>query len=573
MNFIPGYEVVELLDESSKSLVYRGWRIKDRLPVILKILNSYSSVEDIARFRLEYEITRSFNLEGVIKAYGLETYNSNLVIVLEDFGGKSLNKLISNQKFSLKESLELAKKIALILGQIHQQKIVHKDINPSNIVFNPVTKQLKLIDFGIASDLSTDNYIITHPHILEGSLAYISPEQTGRMNRHLDYRTDFYSLGITLYQLLCDRLPFTAIEPIELLHCHLAKCAIAPQKINQKIPTVVSNLVMKLLAKNPEERYQSSWGIYKDLEECLQQLETNNTVEDFVLASQDIVEKWQLSQKLYGREKELLLIANTFKESRKGQQEVILIAGECGIGKTTLVKQIEPEVLKYRGYFITGKYESINCNIPYYGLIKAFQELIDRLLIEPEANLSIWRNKLLTALGNNGQIIIDLIPQLELIIGEQNTVTALAPGEERHRFNLVWLNFIKVFATADHPLVIFLDDLQWADSASLNLIQILLTTSTIQYLLIIGAYRTEEVDRQHPLSLVIDKIQTNIPIKNLLINSLTVNEINHLIVDSFMCKLPESQSLAELVLQKTAGNPFFYESLVKISLPRKINFF
>jgi serine/threonine protein kinase len=345
MNFIPGYEVVELLDESSKSLVYRGWRIKDRLPVILKILNSYSSVEDIARFRLEYEITRSFNLEGVIKAYGLETYNSNLVIVLEDFGGKSLNKLISNQKFSLKESLELAKKIALILGQIHQQKIVHKDINPSNIVFNPVTKQLKLIDFGIASDLSTDDYIITHTHILEGSLAYISPEQTGRMNRHLDYRTDFYSLGITLYQLLCDRLPFTATEPIELLHCHLAKHAITPREINHQIPLVVSNLVMKLLAKNPEERYQSSWGIYKDLEECLQQLETNNTVEDFVLASQDIVEKWQLSQKLYGREKELFFIFNTFKESRKGRQEVILIAGECGIGKTTLsikcAKQIE----------------------------------------------------------------------------------------------------------------------------------------------------------------------------------------------------------------------------------------
>jgi predicted ATPase/signal transduction histidine kinase len=573
MNFLPGYEVVELLDESSKSLVYRGWRIKDRLPVILKILNSYSSVEDIARFRLEYEITRSFNLEGVVKAYGLETYNSNLVIILEDFGGTSLNKLISNQKFSLKESLELAKEITLVLGQIHQQKIVHKDINPSNIVFNPVTKQLKLIDFGIASDLSTDDYIITHPHFLEGNLAYISPEQTGRMNRHLDYRSDFYSLGITLYQLLCDRLPFTATEPIELVHCHLAKQAIAPQEINQKIPTVVSNLVIKLLAKNPEERYQSSWGIYKDLEECLQQLETNNTVQDFVLASQDIVEKWQLSQKLYGREKELFFILNAFKKSRKGRQQVILIAGECGIGKTTLVRKIEPEVLKYRGYFITGKYESINCNIPYYGLIKAFQELIDRLLIEPEANLNIWRNKLLTALGNNGQIIIDLIPQLELIIGKQNTVTALAPAEERHRFNLVWLNFINVFATADHPLVIFLDDLQWADAASLNLIQILLTTSTIQYLLIIGAYRTEEVDRQHPLSLVIDEIQTNIPIKNLLINGLTVNEINHLIVDSFMCKLPESKSLAELVVQKTAGNPFFMNRWLKSLYQEKLIFF
>lgn len=577
---IAGYQIIELLYESSKSLVYRGYRTQDNLPVILKLLNSYSSIENIARFRLEYEITRSLNLEGVIKTYELVNCNHTLAIILEDFGGESLNKLMLKQQFSLKESLFFAQQVTQILGKIHQQNIIHKDINPSNIVFNPVTKQLKLIDFGIASKLSQDNSTLANFHFLEGTFAYISPEQTGRMNRNIDYRTDFYSLGVTLYQLLCDhvvplcdRLPFTATNAIELVHCHLAKQPISLEEINPEIPTVVSNLVMKLLAKNPEERYQSSLGICNDLEECLQQLERKNTITNFILGSKDIPEKLQISPKLYGREKEIQSLLTTYQLVREGESELILISGDSGVGKSSLVKEIEPEVLKNSSYFVTGKFEVMNFNIPYYGLIQAFQKLVDRLLIESEISLKIWQKNIVNTLGNNGQIIINLIPKLASIIGKQSNITELNTVDSENRFNLVWLNFINVFATKEHPLVIFLDDLQWADSASLNLIKLLLTSPHIKHLLIIGTYRHNEVNNSHPLSLILNQLETHKKINHISLNCLNLNNVNQLIADSFYCELSKSQSLAELVLEKTAGNPLFIDRFIKDLYQKQLIYF
>ncbi|MGH2413888.1 MAG: serine/threonine protein kinase [Microcystaceae cyanobacterium] len=329
MAIIPGYQVVEALYESTKSLIYRGWRDSDEIPVILKVLNQANPpLEAIARFKLEYDITRSFNLEGVVKAYGIEPYQHSLIMILEDFGGESLSKLMQNRKFTLEEFLTLATQITKCLGRIHQQNIMHKDVNPSNIVFNPATGQVKIIDFGIATVLSRENPTIRNPNVLEGTLAYMSPEQTGRMNRAMDYRTDFYSLGITFYQLLCvrgaslrHRLPFETTDVMELVHCHIAKHPISPHELNPEIPQAVSNLVMKLLAKNAEDRYQSSWGIQTDLQECLYQIQANGKIEVFPLGSQDISDKFQIPQKLYGREREVELLLAAFERVSQGAEK------------------------------------------------------------------------------------------------------------------------------------------------------------------------------------------------------------------------------------------------------------
>ncbi|HAJ58751.1 MAG TPA: hypothetical protein DCP31_05375, partial [Cyanobacteria bacterium UBA8543] len=261
---ISGYKILEEIYESDRSLVYRGLRNQDAQPVILKVLRQeYPTPEEIARFKLEYEITRKLNLEGVARAYSLEKYQNSLMLILEDFGGESLNKLIINQSFLLKGFLTIAIQIVDSLGKIHQQNIIHKDINPYNIVFNPTTGQLKIIDFGIATVLSRENQTIRNPNVLEGTLPYMSPEQTGRMNRVMDYRTDFYSLGATFYELLTYQLPFESTDAMELVHCHIAKQPIPPhfKRQGEPCPKAVSDIVMKLLAKTAEQRYQSAWGI------------------------------------------------------------------------------------------------------------------------------------------------------------------------------------------------------------------------------------------------------------------------------------------------------------------------
>ncbi|HEY9602043.1 MAG TPA: serine/threonine-protein kinase PknK, partial [Allocoleopsis sp.] len=595
MAAIPGYQIVEKLHESAKSLVYRGWRDSDRVSVILKVLKQeYPTPEAIARFKLEYDITRSLNLEGAIATYGLETYQHRLVMVLEDFGGEALNRLLDRKKLSLEEFLTLAIRVTGILGEIHAANIIHKDINPSNIVLNPMTGQVKIIDFGISSVLSRENPTFRNPNVLEGTLAYMSPEQTGRMNRAIDYRTDFYSLGATFYQLLCDRLPFDTTDAMELVHCHIAKHPTSPDTLNSEIPKVLSDLVMKLLAKNAEDRYQSAWGIKADLQLCLKQLQESGKILDFSLGSQDISDKFQISQKLYGRDKEVetllaafervstagvgknsqFKIQGAFNSKRNLLQpapqipiskiEMMLVSGYCGIGKSMLIQEIYKPITQQRGYFISGKFDQLQHSCPYHALIQAFQQLIRQLLTESEVQIAIWREKLLAALGSNGQIIVDVIPELELIIGKQPLAIALTPTESQNRFNLVFQQFIKVFTRSEYPLVIFLDDLQWSDSASLKLIQLLMAAPDSQSLLLIGAYRSNEVSASHPLALALGEIEQSGAIANhISLSPLGLNPINQLIADTLNCQLEESRPLAELVNQKTEGNPFFIGELLK----------
>ncbi len=590
---IPEYQIWTKIHESLNSRVYRGIHQPDSLPVIFKILKKdYPTPEEITRYKLEYEITRSLSLEGAIQAYDLQQYQNTFVLILEDFGGESLTKIITTRRFTVTQFLKLAIQITQSLSEIHSANIIHKDINPSNIVFNTKTQQLKIIDFGISTALLRETLTIKNPTVLEGTLAYISPEQTGRMNRSLNYRTDFYSLGVTFYQLLTNQLPFESSDALELIHYHLALEPVPPHLINPEIPVMVSEIVLKLLAKTAEERYQSTWGIKSDLEECLQKLQHRGRIESFLLGQHDISEKFQIPEKLYGRESEVETLLAAFqrvagqqdakrqedaKRARRKdanvcdqfpesscQVDLMLIAGYSGIGKSVLVQEIYKPITQQRGYLIAGKFDQYQRNIPYYAIAQAFESLIKQLLTEDEVYLHRWRKHLLAALGSNSRVITQVIPALELILGTQPDVPVLPPTEAQNRFHRVFQNFIGVFTKSEHPLVIFLDDLQWVDNASLKLIQLLATATTGQSLLLIGAYRDNEVNPAHPLMQMLEEIcHSGGVVNQLTLSALSLSDINQLIADTLHCQLTDSLSLAKLVQLKTGGNPFFMNEFLK----------
>ena len=559
------YKVAEQVHESANSLVYRGHRIEDNHPVILKIIKeSYPSPEKIAWFKREYQTTQSLNLTGVVNAYSLENDHNRWAMALEDFGGQSLNRLIQTRQFTLTEFLSLAIEVIDILGQLHQQHVIHKDINPSNIVLNWTTTQIKLIDFGISTALTRENPTFRNPNFLEGTLAYISPEQTGRMNRDIDYRTDFYSLGVTFYELLTGQLPFPTQDALELVHCHLARQPTPVHEHKPDIPPVLSEIVLKLMSKNAEDRYQSAHGLKADLEQCLQQWQAKGQIDPFPLAQHDISDRFQIPQKLYGREREINTLLAAFDRVSQGNSEMMLVSGYSGIGKSALVQEVYKPITRKRGYFISGKFDQFQRNIPYASLIQAFRSLVLQLLMESEAASITWREKILAALGSNGQVIIEVIPEVELIVGLQPTVPELPPTEAKNRFNLVFQNFIKVFTRQEHPLVLFLDDLQWADGASLKLIDLLMMGTDSKYLFLIGGYRDNEVSAVHPLMLTLDEIEkAKVTVNQISLSPLGLPHITELINDIFHCEPATAKPLAELVLAKTGGNPFFIGEFLK----------
>lgn len=575
-----GYQISNTLYEGTDSLVYRGRRVIDGQPVVLKVLkDTYPTPERIAWFKREYEVTRNLNpgsgtepaLTGIITAYDLKSDNNRWMMILEDFGGESLARLALDGKLALPDFLKFAIDVTDILGQVHQQFIMHKDINPSNILLNPTTGVVKLIDFGISTVLSREDPTFRNPNVLEGTLPYISPEQTGRMNRTMDYRTDFYSLGVTFYQLLTGQLPFAADDALELVHCHIAKHPIPPHECKPAIPLSISALVMKLMAKNAENRYQSAYGLKIDLETCLQQWQQQGQIASFPLGRHDVAVRFQLPQKLYGREQAIEALLTAFEQVSTPQSPAVrtgsammLVSGYAGIGKTALVQEVYKPITYRRGYFIGGKFDQLQRDIPYTAFIQAFRLLIQQLLTEREAEIAVWREKLWAALSPNGQVIRDVIPEVELIIGPQPEVPTLSPKEAQNRFNLLLQNFIRVFATAEHPLVIFLDDLQWADAASLKLLELLLTSSNEGYLFLIGAYRDNEVGEMHPLKLTLLALeQAGAPVNHIALAPLALPHLTQLISDTFDCSSAQAEPLAELVLTKTNGNPFFISEFLK----------
>jgi len=560
---LPNYQINNQIYESANSLVYRGVRKKDNQAVILKVLKEdYPTPEELMHYQQEYEITQSLNIGGVVKTYGIEKYQNTLVIVLEDFGGKSLKQFLINQTFSIKEFLPLFIQMAEALGQIHSANIIHKDINPANIVWNQETHQLKIIDFGIASRLPRENPTLKNPEQLEGTLAYLSPEQTGRMNRSLDYRTDLYSLGVTFYELLTGSLPFESDSAMELVHCHIAKTPKPVSEINPDIPKILSDIVMKLMAKNVEDRYQSAFGVKFDLEKCLalskKVFGKKLFSTQFQLAQNDFSGKLQIPQKLYGRENEINTLLQAFERVSFGATEMMLVAGYSGVGKTALVHEVHKPMTSKNGYFASGKFDQFQKNIPYSAISQAFNQFCRYLLMENAENLANWKTQILDAVGNNGQIIIDVIPDLELVIGKQPAVAEVGATEAQNRFNLFFRNFVKTLCDKEHPFILFLDDLQWADLGSLNLLKSILLDDEIKHLFIIGAYRDNEVGRTHSFMIARDELQkANVVINTIFLTNLVEDDINLLLQDSLSCQTKLTQPLTDLIYQKTQGNAFF----------------
>jgi predicted ATPase/signal transduction histidine kinase len=561
---IPGYEVAEKIYESSKTLVYRGVRSNDQKPVVIKTLkNQYSTSKEIAVFRKQYSLANHLGILGIVRPYSLENYENQWVLVLEDFGAISLRDYCRTHSLDLKAFLSIAIQTTQILGELHRNRIIHKDLKPANLLINSTTGQIKITDFSIASILPKENQTLISPNGLEGTLPYLSPEQTGRMNRGIDYRSDFYSLGVTFYQLLTKQLPFISHDPLELVHCHLAKQPVSPAQLNSAIPVPLSDIVMKLMAKMAEDRYQSATGLLHDLEICQQHFQIHNTIEVFALAQQDYCDRLSIPEKLYGRETEVDQLLTTFdRVVQSGFSEFLLVSGYSGIGKSSLVKEVYKPIVQRRGYFIAGKFDQLQRNIPYSAIASAFSSLVQQLLTESEPQLRQWQEKLAIALGSNGQVIIDVIPELEQIIGKQPEITALNPTEAQNRFNRVFQNFIRVFCQPEHPLVIFLDDLQWTDSATLRLIKLLLTDSQTHHLFLIGAFRDNEVNATHPLTLLLEDFQSQaVPIHQVTLKPLSSHHVTQLISDTL--RKQEVSPLADLIMRKTDGNPFFVNEFLK----------
>ncbi|MBD2524669.1 AAA family ATPase [Nostoc sp. FACHB-133] len=582
---LPGIAIQSKIYESSNSLVYRGIR-DDGVAIIVKILKlDYPSPQELTRYRQEYKITRSLNLEGVVKAYSQQDYQRTLVILLEDFGGESLEQWMHKRPdifcpMPLSTFLGLAIALTDILGRIHAANVIHKDINPGNIVLNLDTGVVKIIDFGIATQFNRTNPTFKSPHVLEGTLAYLSPEQTGRMNRLLDYRTDFYSLGVTFYELLTGHLPFPTTDILELIHCHIAKVPIPPHELNAAIPKAVSDIVLKLMAKNAEDRYQSAWGIKADLEIGLHQFAETGQIDSIQLGIQDVCDQFQIPQKLYGRGAEIEALLAAFdrvaetgneelrvknQENSQFQVEMMLVSGYAGVGKSALVQELYKPITAKRGYFVSGKFDQFGRNIPYSAIADALQKLVQQLLGEPDEQVQQWRSRLLTALGTNGQIIIEIIPEVELIIGKQPPVSEVGATEAQNRFNLIFQKFVRVFCSESHPLVIFLDDLQWIDSATLKLIELMLLDEQTKFLFLIGAYRDNEVNPTHPLMLTLERLRKQgAVLQEIILTPLTLSPLSQLIAETLHQNADTVSSLAGLVLRKTEGNPFFVGEFLRM---------
>ncbi len=586
---IPGYGITEQIYLGGKTLVCRGIRAQDQKPVIIKFMqNEYPTFSEIIHFRNQYTITKNLDLTGIVKPYSLVNYRNGYALLMEDFGGISLKDYVTNVETedttSLQQFLQIAIQIASTLAELHCHGVIHKDIKPANIVINPSTLEVKLIDFSIASLLPREIQFLTNPNVLEGTLAYISPEQTGRMNRGIDYRSDFYSLGITFFELLTGQLPFTTTDPMELVYCHIAKQPPNASSLNPNIPTVVSEIISKLMAKNAEDRYQSALGLKHDLEMCIQQWQQTGNIAPFELGKQDISDRFLIPEKLYDRKHEVEIILAAFDRVTQGTTEMISIVGASGIGKTAVVNEIYKPIVRQRSYFIKGKFDQLGHDIPLSGFVQAFRDLIGQLLSETDEQIQRWKAKILSALGEQAHVIVDLIPQLELIIGKQPLVTELSGSAAQNRFHLLFQRFVQVFATKEHPLVIFLDDLQWADAASLKFIQLLMSESnavnknisfspllgetekggeTRGGFLLIGAHRDNEVSKAHPLYLTLNEIEKTGVINTITLEPLNQGDLNSLIADTLHCLESVAVPLTQIVFAKTKGNPFFTHQFLK----------
>lgn len=561
MNTISNYKVLEVISDNYNKGIYRCKNVVTNAQVVLKVLKSESVThEEIIRFKREYKILNELckNIQGVIKPFDIEEQNGLFIMVLEDIEGKSLEKIISDEKLELDILLKLALRIAEIIGKVHENKIINKDLKPSNIIWNKDKEDVKLIDFDISIKTDKEKREFQNSSILEGTLPYISPEQTGRINRSIDYRTDFYSFGVVLYEIFTGIKPHQCEDVIEQVYSVIAKDVISPYKITDgKIPKSLSDIIMKLIEKSPENRYRSIYGIKADLQKCIE------GKKNFEIGKEDRLNMFRIPQKIYGRQKELKILKDTFKNSVKKNSQIMLVSGDAGVGKTALVNELHRYISREKGYFINGKYDQRNKNIPYNGIIKAFRKLINQLINSKEDNVSIIKERMKNLIGTNGRLITNIIPELERIIGKQPEIEHLNPSEEKNRFYMTFINFIKGITDNEKPLVIFLDDLQWADLSSLELLKKLITNRNLKKLFFICSHRDNESLRRYSFINTIEEIEKTKEVKKIFLKPLVQKDISNLINDTLYTGNDKIQNLSEIIYNRTKGNPFFINELLK----------
>jgi predicted ATPase/class 3 adenylate cyclase len=569
---LPGFRIGQTLHAGTHFSVYRATRLGDGAAVIVKVADApLSGPQASARLEREFALTRAIDDAGVATAIALERAGRHNVLVFPDSGRISLASYLEGRSLPIHSFFLIARQVAETLGRIHARDIVHKDVKPANILIDPQTLSVQLTDFGIAAARARETASGGAPEHLEGTLHYIAPEQTGRMNRSIDGRADLYALGVTFFEMLTRRLPFEVEDQAELVHRHLTAVPQPPRDLGPDIPEPLSNLVMKLLAKDPEDRYQSGSGLAHDLTALAEMAETGRNFEEFSLASRDVADRLRVPERLYGRGLDLAELVRSVEDIALGRAQLLLIAGPSGVGKSSLVREVMRPVAGRRGHLISGKFDQLNRGTPYLAIRQAFEELVRKLLGEPAEGVEIWRRTLLEAMGPSAQIVLDVIPSLELLVGQMPKAATLGAAEAQTRFNIVFRRLLRALAGPRHPLVIFLDDLQWADGASLALIEVLMSDPDLVGLLMIGAYRDNEVHAGHPLqSLIAALARAQAPCKNIALAALDRESVGPLIADTLRISPTEAAPLAAIVTAKTQGNPFFVRQFLRTLEEKKL---
>ncbi len=565
---VPGYRIEELLYRLEGRVVYRACRLVDGAEVAIETLDTqYPERQQVAAIRREAAIAqRLAGIDGVRQVFATVAHGSgNLALVGELFEGTLRTRLeySGGAGLPLGTVLDIALRLVRALDGVHSHDLVHKALMPEHILYEPLTGRLAVAGFGIASELDQERQALQMSRRLEGAPGYISPEQTGRMNRDLDYRSDYYSLGILLFELLTGRSPFQAETLLEWVHSHISRLPSSPHELAPHVPEALSAVVLRLLAKSPEARYQSARGLLHDLNACADAVAAGRTPELFVPGRHDQVQKFLVPQQLYGRDGELRELLGLFETVVAGATEFCLVHGYSGVGKSALVNEIDRPLVRERGFFVQGKFDQFQQGDAYTALAATFRGLVQQILAEPEASLAGWRQRLQEALAPNARLVINLVPELELIIGTQPAVVALPPAEERNRLHLVLTAFLRVFAAEGHPVVLFLDDLQWSDVPTLELLHRLVTSRELTHLLLIGAYRSNEVGAGHPLRLLLDDLQAQKNIRQLPVGPLERSAVAQLVADALCGSLEEMRPLSDMLYDKAQGNPFFTNELLR----------